>query len=166
MIIYLQFNGDIMGKSVKYYCSKQKLDKVVICEEYLNSEKMIAIENDSFNDKYSDNQRIKIEYNRIREKLNSNSDLLVKYINEFSELEEMILMLKFNKSLSDKIKVKIVELQVLCDIKVRFTSALAEALNNDEIKNRLLEKYENKQSKEFKVTNKKYDSIGDEMKTK
>ena len=134
-----------MNENVKLYCDKEKLNNMIISRDYLNNEKMLVKENSSFNDKYDDAQRINIEYNRIREKLNSDSNLLVTYINEFTQLEKMISMLKFDKSLSDKIKVKIVELQMLCGIKVRFTSAMAEALKNEKVAIALLESFEKNQ---------------------
>lgn len=135
-----------MNENVKLYCDKEKLNNVIISRDYLNSEKMVVKENSSFNDKYDDAQRINIEYNRIREKLNSDSNLLVTYINEFTELEKMISMLSFDKSLGDQIKVKIVELQMLCGIKVRFTSAMAEALKNEKVAVEILKSYEKSQS--------------------
>lgn len=134
-----------MNENIKLYCDKEKLSKAKINRNFFNNEKMHVIENDSFNNKYSDDQRINIEYNRIREKLNSDSNLLVTYINEFTELEKMISMLSFDKSLGDQIKVKIVELQMLCGIKVRFTSAMAEALKNEKVAIMLLESFEKSQ---------------------
>lgn len=156
-----------MDKNSKLYYDKQKLynGNIEINSDYLNNEKMIIVENNSFNDKYDEVQRINIEYNRIKEKLNSDSELLVRYINEFSELEKMLSILSYDKTLIDKIKVKIVELQILCGIKVRFTSAVYKVLNNNEVKNKILEEYDINKIKELEVIN-KYDSYDDNLNIK
>lgn len=135
-------NKDVMDENLKLYCDKKMLEKTKINRDFLSSEKMVVTENNLFKDKYNDVQRINIEYNRIKEKLNSDSNLLVTYIDKFTELEKMISMISFDKSLIKRVKVKIVELQILCGIKVRFTSVIAEALKNEKVAIMLLKEYE------------------------
>lgn len=91
---------------------------------YLLSElELKKFESNIFGD-ITENEKIEIEYKRTKRLLSNNPKLYSKLFTKICYVTELYKMVNFDKSLNEKVKKEILDIQLICEIPICFYSML------------------------------------------